>query len=393
MLKNQINTLVLSAALVLLLLSSGTAIAQSNSTQKDKFMKPVNLGLRYQVQEFQILNQKLNDNCNCDEDTRLMDRALIGLAASIFQPIGKHWALGVDLGSSKGSVMDDNRVYKKYELSHARIDGFYHFLKESARIRPYFNAGVQMAGNSDKTFYGVPLGAGLRYKFTKGGYLHIQTAYDGGISNSLAKSTISNVGFHVPIRSRKKVEKDPPVEIYEQVQIAKADSSKKEIAPVVKPVETVVAQVVKPDTVKKEIAPVVKPVEPIVAEVKKPEPVVVVEKIVPAVELLRVVYFDVDKYSLNKPETAKVLAEVLEFLKTNPNTSVKLSGHTDGVLSQAYNLVLSQKRVQAVNAWLISKGINAKRISKEFFGKDKPVSANDDVVGRANNRRVEIMIK
>jgi OOP family OmpA-OmpF porin len=110
-------------------------------------------------------------------------------------------------------------------------------------------------------------------------------------------------------------------------------------------------------------------------------------------QLIHIVYFDTDKYSLNKLETNKVLVEVDAFVKKYPNAQIYLTGHTDSVLDDAYNLALSKKRVQAVLVWLIQNGVASKRISSSFFGEVTPATSNDGPGGKAGNRRVEIIVK
>ena len=119
----------------------------------------------------------------------------------------------------------------------------------------------------------------------------------------------------------------------------------------------------------------------------------VVEQVLAKPELLRIVYFDTDKHSLNKIETSKVLAEVEAFAKQYPDSKISLTGHTDAILDEAYNLALSKRRVQAVFEWLKSRGISVDRISTAFSGKSEPATSNDTESGRAANRRVVIMVK
>ena len=108
---------------------------------------------------------------------------------------------------------------------------------------------------------------------------------------------------------------------------------------------------------------------------------------------MRIVYFDTDKYSLEKTETSKVLSEVYEFLRKYPDARANLSGHTDGVLGRVYNMILSRRRVEAVAAWLVKNGIDRGRIRTAYFGKEVPATGNESEGGRSGNRRVEIMVR
>jgi OOP family OmpA-OmpF porin len=67
-------------------------------------------------------------------------------------------------------------------------------------------------------------------------------------------------------------------------------------------------------------------------------------------------------------------------------------GHTDSIGTDAYNQKLSLRRAEAVKAYLISKGIDAKRVYTEGKGEKQPVTSNKTSAGRAKNRRVEVEV-
>ena len=350
-------------AIVLFLGLLNLANVQAQTEVKDRFLDTLRVGIRYQVQEFHTLNQKLLDNCNCDESQRLNERSLQGISASLYEPLTKNWAFGADIGGVFGTVMDDNRNYTKYTFFQMRAESFYNFFSPKSKLRPYLSGSIQMVANASQAFLSLPLGAGLRYQLMKGGYVHIQTAYDRGFSPKLAKNMITNVGFHVPLHKRKEYKEEPSSALY----VAKQAVSK--------PATTATTTNVTPS-----VTPSQAPAEQLVAQITKPE-------------LVRIVYFDTDKYSLNKAETAKVLAEVNAFVKQYPDVQIYLTGHTDSVLDEAYNIALSKRRVQAVLDWLKNQGIPADRISAQFYGKSDPATSNDTESGRASNRRVVILVK
>lgn len=93
------------------------------------------------------------------------------------------------------------------------------------------------------------------------------------------------------------------------------------------------------------------------------------------------------------PESYAELNLVVEFLKANPQVEIELSGHTDNRGSYRALLELSQKRVNRVKSYLVSKGINPKRITGKGYGGTKPVASNDSEETRQLNRRVEFTIK
>ena len=93
------------------------------------------------------------------------------------------------------------------------------------------------------------------------------------------------------------------------------------------------------------------------------------------------------------PESYPELDLVVSFLKENPNVRIELMGHTDGRGVHADNVRLSQQRVNKVKAYLVSRGVDGKRISGKGFGGSKPIASNDTEESRRMNRRVEFVIR
>jgi len=82
-----------------------------------------------------------------------------------------------------------------------------------------------------------------------------------------------------------------------------------------------------------------------------------------------------------------------ELLQQNTTWRLKLSGHTDNVSSMQYNMKLSEKRVESVKKYLVTKkGIAADRIVLKWYGPTKPIAPNDTEEGKQKNRRVEFLI-
>ncbi len=79
-------------------------------------------------------------------------------------------------------------------------------------------------------------------------------------------------------------------------------------------------------------------------------------------------------------------------LKNNPDTDVQIYGHTDSSGSDAINNPLSEKRAQAVQNFLASKGVSGSRMVSQGYGSTQPVADNTTAAGKAQNRRVEIYI-
>ena len=92
------------------------------------------------------------------------------------------------------------------------------------------------------------------------------------------------------------------------------------------------------------------------------------------------------------PSFRPALAQISDSLRRHPNSSVRVVGHTDNVGTAAYNQQLSQDRAMAVARVLIANGTPASRITVSGRGFNEPVATNASVAGRAQNRRVEIII-
>lgn len=102
------------------------------------------------------------------------------------------------------------------------------------------------------------------------------------------------------------------------------------------------------------------------------------------------IYFDFNKFDV-KTESYPALDRVAEKLKSDPDLIAELAGHTDGVGTSDYNIVLGQKRADAARQYLISRhNIALGRVALRTFGKDAPIASNDSDQGRSKNRRVTI---
>ncbi|MGD0367656.1 MAG: OmpA family protein [Acidobacteriaceae bacterium] len=103
------------------------------------------------------------------------------------------------------------------------------------------------------------------------------------------------------------------------------------------------------------------------------------------------VLFAFNKYQL-KPDAQVKLARVSGILATYPNLTLQVEGYTDNIGSDEYNLKLSDERATAVQAFLISQGVQPGNISSQGYGKADPVADNATNSGRAENRRVELVV-
>lgn len=100
--------------------------------------------------------------------------------------------------------------------------------------------------------------------------------------------------------------------------------------------------------------------------------------------------FDVNKATI-KAESMGTLNMIVQVMKDNPGIRFEVGGHTDADGDDRSNMDLSQQRANAVKEQLIKMGIDANRLTTEGYGESKPVSDNNTIEGKANNRRVEFV--
>lgn len=103
------------------------------------------------------------------------------------------------------------------------------------------------------------------------------------------------------------------------------------------------------------------------------------------------ILFDVDKTAL-KSDARSNLQNLATSLNSNPQTNILIVGHTDNTGSASYNQDLSVRRAEAVKAFIVSNGVASSRLSTQGKGFSEPIADNSTESGRAQNRRVEIVI-
>ena len=104
------------------------------------------------------------------------------------------------------------------------------------------------------------------------------------------------------------------------------------------------------------------------------------------------VKFPVDKHALS-PEAQTRLKELADRLKSeNKNVYLEIQGHTDSTGDAAYNEQLGSERAEAVRRFLNQQGVPLNRMSTISYGKDAPIAPNDTPEGRAQNRRVVVVV-
>jgi large repetitive protein len=103
------------------------------------------------------------------------------------------------------------------------------------------------------------------------------------------------------------------------------------------------------------------------------------------------VLFEINKSTL-RSEHFITLNSIVDYLILHPERAVKISGHTDNTGRENHNLSLSKQRADVVAEYLVSNGIDIKRVETSGLGSAKPIAGNTTDEGRKKNRRVELLI-
>jgi peptidoglycan-associated lipoprotein len=104
------------------------------------------------------------------------------------------------------------------------------------------------------------------------------------------------------------------------------------------------------------------------------------------------VHFDFDQYSL-RPAATRMLDEVVQAMQSDPTLKVQIEGHTDNIGTSEYNLALGDRRAKSVQQYLISRGIDASRLTTISYGEEDPKYSNDREETRRLNRRAALIVR
>jgi peptidoglycan-associated lipoprotein len=102
--------------------------------------------------------------------------------------------------------------------------------------------------------------------------------------------------------------------------------------------------------------------------------------------VLKDVYFEFDRYLL-RPEDAETLKQNSKWFVSNGGKKVRIEGNCDERGTAEYNLILGQKRAEAAKTFLVSLGVDSKRIDTVSYGKEKPFDVGRGEEAWAKNRR------
>jgi peptidoglycan-associated lipoprotein len=111
-----------------------------------------------------------------------------------------------------------------------------------------------------------------------------------------------------------------------------------------------------------------------------------------AVDDLKDVFFDFDKYDIRPPD-ARVLDANATWLKSNTNHLVLIEGHCDERGTNEYNLALGERRAKSTMNYLVSQGVQASRITIISYGEERPSCTQKTEDCWAKNRRAHFLVK
>lgn len=107
--------------------------------------------------------------------------------------------------------------------------------------------------------------------------------------------------------------------------------------------------------------------------------------------VLNNIFFDTDRFEVRN-ESEMTLNQIMKLMNDYPTLFVEISGHTDTDGKDDYNLKLSENRAKSVVDYLISKGVDPKRLSYKGYGETRPIAPNNTAEGKSKNRRIEFRI-
>ncbi len=206
------------------------------------------------------------------------------------------------------------------------------------------------------------------------GWLLLVAALIAAAALLLARCTVDNNSRNVVGTSAEVIQITPPASATEVPTDGGAT-----VSPVTEPVETA-PPITEPRTT-------VAPAATTTTTTLPPDAAETVQAIAEAIEL-EGIEFVIGSAELT-PAATSTLDKVADTLNANPEVKVEIGGHTDNTGVAASNLKLSQQRAEAVLAHLVTKSVDAARLTAVGYGQDRPIDDNTTDAGRARNRRIE----
>jgi peptidoglycan-associated lipoprotein len=104
------------------------------------------------------------------------------------------------------------------------------------------------------------------------------------------------------------------------------------------------------------------------------------------------IYFEFDRYAV-RPDDHRVLDSHASWLRARPRALLVIEGHCDERGTSEYNVALGERRAQAAADYLVSRGIDARRMTVISYGAQRPVCVERDEACWARNRRAHFLVK
>ena len=104
-----------------------------------------------------------------------------------------------------------------------------------------------------------------------------------------------------------------------------------------------------------------------------------------------VVYFEYDKYSIDKTEDKEIIKKYSEYMLKYESATLRIEGHADERGSRAYNLALGEKRAETIKEMMLINGVKNDSIEVVSYGEENPAVLGTNEETHSLNRRVEII--
>jgi|GEM_PF-632151 len=112
----------------------------------------------------------------------------------------------------------------------------------------------------------------------------------------------------------------------------------------------------------------------------------------PCIPVFAYINFKFNTAEISGADPVPILEDVARIMRETPNMKLKITGHTDAIGGDQYNMKLSMRRSEAIKDYLVKRGVSADRLSTDGKGESQPIDTNDTDLGRARNRRIEFTI-
>lgn len=118
------------------------------------------------------------------------------------------------------------------------------------------------------------------------------------------------------------------------------------------------------------------------------------EELLPSLPETLIIHFAFDRSDFkSSDEITEFLSECISYIEKVPDSMIDVTGYTDAVGTESYNLALGMSRAESIKSYFVRQGVPAERIATLSLGESTPVADNATSQGRAENRRSEITVK